>query len=84
MTHRKTKGNTARKNEKHLEDCFSGGRYTPCRSYDVIKPLIKQIACDCGVFIPVCSGTKIIKIDQVMEEVWSKNNKVEFFSGHGV
>ena len=35
-----------------------------CHSYDAIKQLSKQIACDCGIFIPVSTGAKVIKIDQ--------------------
>jgi len=32
-------------------------------SYDVIKLLSKYIKSDCGVFIPVSNGIKIMKID---------------------
>jgi len=46
-------------------------------SYDVIKLLSKYIAYDCGVFIPVSNGIRIIKIDIV-------ENKVAPVSGHGV
>jgi len=28
-------------------------------SYDVIKPLTKEVTCNCGVFIPVSNGTKL-------------------------
>ena len=38
-------------------------------SYDVIKILSKYITCDCGVYIPVSNGIKIIKIDQEMREL---------------
>ena len=39
-------------------------------SYDVIKPLSKQITSNCIVFIPVTNGSKIIlKINQEMQEL---------------
>ena len=38
-------------------------------SYDVMKILSKYITCNCGVFIPVSNGIKIIKIDQGMREL---------------
>jgi len=38
-------------------------------SYDVMKILSKQIICNCGVFIPVSNGIKIIKIDKGMREL---------------
>jgi len=50
-------------------------------SYDVIKPLCKQIRYDYGVFIVVSKGIKIIKIDQEMREL---ENKAVLFSGHSV
>ena len=38
-------------------------------SYDVIKILSKKITCDCGVFIPVSNGIKIIKIEQEVRKL---------------
>jgi len=38
-------------------------------SYDAIKILSKYITYDCGVFIPVSNGAKIIKIDQEVREL---------------
>jgi len=38
-------------------------------SYDVIKILSKWITRDCGVFVPVSNGIKVIKIDQEMREL---------------
>ena len=40
-----------------------------CHSYDVIELLSKQITCDWGVYIPICTVAKIIKIDHEMREL---------------
>ena len=39
------------------------------QSYDVIKHLSKYITHSCKLFILVFNGTKIIKIDQEMQEL---------------
>jgi len=38
-------------------------------SYGIIKPLSKLIIHDCGVFIPISNGIKIIKIEKELREL---------------
>ena len=48
-------------------------------SYDVIKPLSKQITCNCAVFIPVSNGKKLLKNPLRETRVIVENNVASFF-----